>query len=156
LDPDSQNTVLLKAIQLYLHSKVNLNLTAAGLNLTSTEDKYSSLGGHNCYDYDSDDEGNDGRTVVGILSKYKIIKDPPSDDWHRLGSYGEPVAAFVELRIENHDVASGDGKQKENLRIFNFRSTHILLMPLETTFDWYMSELRKLRIARDSCTNSSR
>jgi hypothetical protein len=28
--PDSQNTVLLKAIQLYLHSKVNLNLTAAG------------------------------------------------------------------------------------------------------------------------------
>jgi hypothetical protein len=44
-------------------------------NLTFTEDKYSSLGGCHCYDYDSDDEG-DGRTVVGILlSKYKIIKD---------------------------------------------------------------------------------
>jgi hypothetical protein len=38
LDPDSQNTVLLQVIQLYLHSKVNLNLTAAALNLTSTED----------------------------------------------------------------------------------------------------------------------
>jgi chaperone BCS1 len=146
LDPDSQNTVLLKAIQLYLHSKVNLNLTAADLNLTSTEDKNSSLGGYNSYDYDSDDEDNDGRTVVGILSKYKIIKDPPSDVWHQLGSYGEPASAFVELRIENHDVASGDGKKKENLRIFNFRSTqgNAIDAFVETTFDWYMSELRKL------------
>jgi chaperone BCS1 len=146
LDPDSQNTVLLKAIQLYLHSKVNLNLTAAVLNLTSTEDKHSSLGGYNSYDYDSDDEDSDGRTVVGILSKYKIIKDPPSDDWHQLGSYGVPASAFVELLIENHDVASADGKQKEHLRIFNFRSTqgHAIDAFVETTFDWYMSELRKL------------
>jgi chaperone BCS1 len=147
LDPDSQNTVLLKAIQLYLHSKVNLNLTAADLNLTSTEDKHSSLGGYNSYDYDSDDEdSSNGRTVVGILSKYKIIKDPPSNDWHQLGSYGEPVSAFVELLIENRDVASGDGKQREKLRIFNFRSTqgHSIDTFVDTSFDWYMSELRKL------------
>jgi SpoVK/Ycf46/Vps4 family AAA+-type ATPase len=146
LDPDSQNTVLLKAIQLYLHSKVNLNLTAADLNLTSTEDKHSSLGGYSSYDCDSDDEDSDGRTVVGILSKYKIIKNPPSDDWHQLGSYGELASASVELRIENHDVASGDGKQKENLRIFNFRSPQGRAIDafVETAFDWYMNELRKL------------
>lgn len=50
LDPDSQNTVLLKAIQLYLHSKVDLKLKAADLNLTSTEDKHSSLGAYSSYD----------------------------------------------------------------------------------------------------------
>lgn len=146
LDPDSQNTILLKAIELYLHSKVDLNLTMADLNLTSTEDKHSSLGGYNSYDYDSDDEDNDGRTVVGILSKYKIIKNPPTDDWHKLGFYGEPVSASVELRIESHDVTSGEGKQKESVRIFNFRSPqgHAIDAFVETAFDWYMSELRKL------------
>jgi chaperone BCS1 len=150
LDPDSQNTILLKAIQLYLHSKVNLNLTVADLNLTSTEDKHSSLGGYSSYDYDSDDEDSDGRTAVGILSKYKIIKDPPSNDWHQLGSYGEPVSASVELRIENHETSgegkSGEGKQQENLRIFNFRSPqgHAIDAFVEIAFEWYMNELRKL------------
>jgi hypothetical protein len=55
------------------------------------------------YDYDSDDEG-DGRTVVGS-EQYKIIKDLPWTTGTNSVSYGEPVAAFVELRIENHDVA---------------------------------------------------
>jgi hypothetical protein len=117
LDPDSQNTVLLKAIQLYLHSKVNLNLTLADLNLTLTEDKHSSLGGYSRYDSDLENEDSDGRTAVGILSKYKIIKDPPSNDWHQLGSYGEPASASVELRIENHAKTgiTDEGKQPENV-----------------------------------------
>lgn len=52
----------------------------------------------------------------------------------------------VELRIGNYDVASGDGKQKDNLRIFNFRSLqgNAIDAFVETAFDWYMNELRKL------------
>jgi hypothetical protein len=116
------------------------------LNLTSTEDKHSSLGGYNSYDCDcdydcdSDDEDSDGRTVVGILSKYKIIKNPPrSANWHQLVSHGEPASASVsvELRIESHDVKSGDGKLKVNLRIFNVRSPQRSAIDafVETAFD---------------------
>jgi len=143
LDPDSQNTILLKAIQLFLHTNVKLDLKAAGINLTSTEDKHSSLGGYN--DFDSEDESDDRRTVVGILSKYKIIKDPPANTWHKLGSYGDP-SAVVELHISNHEEDLGDGKKKKDVRTFTFRSTDGRAIDafVDSAFDWYMAELRRL------------
>ena len=39
---DTQNNVLIKAIKLYLHQKMNLKLTTAHLDLTSLDDKNSS------------------------------------------------------------------------------------------------------------------
>ena len=87
MDSDTQNNVLIKAITLYLHQKMNLKLTTAHLDLTSLDDKNSSPYG-SYYDDDDSDDGDDGRsrqTLVGILSKYKIIQKAPNDEWHDIG-----------------------------------------------------------------------
>ena len=73
------------------------------VNLTSTEDKHSLFGGYN--GFDSEGENDDSRTVVGILSQYKIIQNLPANTWHKLGSYRESPDVF-ELLISD----SGDGK----------------------------------------------
>jgi hypothetical protein len=74
----------------------------------------------------------DGRTAVGILSKYKIIKDPPSDDWHQLGSYGEPASAPLNsgLRIRMCHLAKElhSNKKTSEFSTFNLQRD-MLLMP---------------------------
>jgi hypothetical protein len=64
--------------------------------------------------------------------QYKIIRTLRVTTGTDSVSYGEPVAAFVELRIENHDVASGDESRKKTFgfSIFDPRRD-ILLMPLK-------------------------
>jgi hypothetical protein len=42
-DIDTQNTVLNKAIQLFIHHKLNLNILSAVVDWTSTEDKAASI-----------------------------------------------------------------------------------------------------------------
>lgn len=144
LDPNSQNTILLKAIQLYLHAKVKLDMKAANLDLTSTQDEQSSIGGY--YNCDSDDNENDSRTIVGILSKFKIVQNPPRNAWHKLGSYGKTSPTLVELRIMDNEETSGDGKQNKHTRTFEFRSSDggAIDAFVDTAFDWYIDELRKL------------
>ncbi len=65
-DEDCQNSVLMKAIVLYLHKVVQLNMKEADVNLTSTEDKTSSLGHNYYYDdmMDDDEEDDHSRTVA--------------------------------------------------------------------------------------------
>jgi hypothetical protein len=115
-DEDSQNTVLIKAINLYLHHQVKLKLQEAHVDLTSTEDKNASVGrsSHYHYDYyDSPDHGNDdedSKTVVGALSKYRIVQKPPPNQWHNLGEYGEgKFVAPVRLQIEKIEDQRNDG-----------------------------------------------
>jgi len=111
VDSDTQNNVLIKAIKLYLHQKMNLKLTTAHLDLTSLDDKNSSPYG-SYYDDDDSNDGDDGRsrqTLVGILSKYKIIQKPPNDEWHDIGRHGNSNST-VELKIEQKEVASIDQK----------------------------------------------
>ncbi|KAI2496113.1 hypothetical protein MHU86_18390 [Fragilaria crotonensis] len=89
VDSDTQNNVLIKAIKLYLHQKMNLKLTTAHMDLTSLDDKNSSpYGSYYDDNGDDDDEGRSRQTLVGILSKYKIIKKPPHDEWHDIGRHG--------------------------------------------------------------------
>jgi hypothetical protein len=155
----TEHRILLKAIQLYLHSKVNLNLTAAGESNFYRRMKLLRLVTGAATTMTPDDEGNDGRTVVGILQQrqvHKIIRTLRVTTGTNSVSYGEPVAAFVELRLRIMMWHLELKSRKKTFRVFNFRSTRHTIDAFETTFDWYMSELRKLRIARDSCTNSSR
>jgi len=147
-EEDSQNTVLLKAIRLYLHSQVKLDLRDADLDLTSTEDKNSSVGRHSyCYDSDDDEADDSSRTIVGILSKYKIIRKPPRNEWHKLGSFGEP-AAEVSLRIEHYEEREGDDKKTKTERVqrFHFTSSEGRAIDefIDQAYSWYMEELHKL------------
>lgn len=151
MDSDTQNNVLIKAIKLYLHQKMNLKLTTAHLDLTSLDDKnispYSSY-----YDDDNSNDGDDGRsrqTLVGILSKYKIIQKPPNDQWHDIGRHGNSNST-VELKIEQKEVASIDQKGSSH-SVRTVVEMHFVLSTsdaidafVDKAYEWYMSELRKL------------
>eukprot|EP00546_Thalassionema_frauenfeldii_P008186 CAMPEP_0178912140 /NCGR_PEP_ID=MMETSP0786-20121207/10092_1 /TAXON_ID=186022 /ORGANISM="Thalassionema frauenfeldii, Strain CCMP 1798" /LENGTH=718 /DNA_ID=CAMNT_0020584679 /DNA_START=1857 /DNA_END=4013 /DNA_ORIENTATION=+ len=148
VDDDTQNTVLMKAIQLYLHQVMNLKLKIADVDLTSLDDKNCNRGYYD--DDDSDEEGNSSRkTLVGMLSKYKIVKKPPSQMWHKLGSHGE-TDGMVELMItEKSDVTSdskGNTKTSDKTLTFHFVSPKPDSIDafIDKAYQWYMTELHRL------------
>jgi hypothetical protein len=82
LDSDTQNPVLLKAIELYIHHNCQLQLNSANLDLTSME---SNSRNRNCYG----NYGGEGTsTFAGMLSKYQIITKPLRNQRHDLGAFG--------------------------------------------------------------------
>ena len=148
LDPEgSHNTLLLRAIQLYIHHKVKLNLRTAHLKLTSMDD--NSGASNNYYDdWDVDDGDKESRTLAGQLSKYKIIMDPPRNDWHDLGRYGDP-AATVRLLIDEQESEIGGkedaGKAHCETR-FDFVSSGAGAIDafIDKAYQWYIDELRNM------------
>jgi chaperone BCS1 len=151
LDEDTQNSVLLKAIKLYLHQVVKLKLRRAYLDLTGMEDK--SSGWSSEYNSDSDDDSEDGascsrKTLVGMLSRYNIVKNLPEQQWHELGEYGCP-ASMVALRIESathrEEKEKGNNPEINNIT-FHFTSSGDGAIDafIDTAYQWYMGELRKL------------
>ena len=127
MDEDAENSVLLKAIKLYLHQVVKLKLKRAQIDPTGLEDK-NSYYGYSIYDSDSDDEGDkDGsysgsrKTLAGTLSRFKISKQLPENEWHDLGTYGKSESPVV-LRIERNSLREGeddDEKSKKSTQIIN-------------------------------------
>lgn len=140
LDPDTQNAVLLKAIQLYLHQKCNLNLPIANLDLASMGAGYVD---------EDEDENESNKTMGGFLSKCKVIKKPPHDQWHQLGLFGKPEA-LVQLWITESEEAAGSkdaGSNKSHCtKTFKFVSSGETAIDsfVDTAYQWYMDELRKM------------
>ena len=152
---DSQNTILLKAIRLYLHKKLNLDLRDAEMELTTTDDRNASVG-TSCYyddDYSDDEDGQntdeDSKTIVGALSKYSIIKKPRPNKWYQLGQFGKLEPADVRLIVEHNE----EDKSEKNTS--HTRITHQLRLRSESgeavddfvnkAYSWYVEELRKLQ-----------
>ena len=149
IDSDTQNNVLIKAINLYLHQKMNLKLTTAHLDLTSLDDKSSSYDSYYEDNSDGDDEGRSRQTLVGILSKYKIVKKPPHNVWHNIGRHGNSNS-IVELKIEKNEISSNDkdgsghkGQASIELHLVSSAPDAIDAF-IDKAYAWYMSELRKL------------
>lgn len=148
LDEDSQNRVLQKAIKLYLHSEVKIQLSAADTNLTALDGK-GALSSHNTYynDYDDDEADDSKRTVVGILSTYKLVQSPPVNDWHKIGCFGKE-SSVVELQISHSEEQDGSEKSplKSSTLAFNFRSDSggAIDAFLDTAYNWYLGELKEL------------
>ena len=157
-DQDTQNTILLKAIQMYLHSVIKLKLPQAEVDLTSTEDKNSNLGRNNRYYYDSDDDDDeDDRTIVGALAKYKVIRKPFPGQWFDLGVYGaekqpddstsDPEKPCqVWFRIERGEEAGEDGKTKDITSCYRFQAEDGKAIDcfIDKAYQWYMQELKKM------------
>ena len=151
--------MLLKAIKLYLHQKVNVKLTKANVELTGMEDKKSDFlsSCYDDYDSDSEDDGSDcggshgsPRTLVGMLSRYKIVKGLPELEWHTLGTYGSPPG-LVKLRIDNRSIQRNNGENdSEKLEVqqttFWFISNTETAIDafIDTAYQWYMGELAKM------------
>ena len=158
LDRDTKNSVLIKAIKLYLHQIVKLNLKVAHLDLTSMEDKEADLGyfSHSLYSDGDDDDSDYGgsssrKTLAGVLSRYKIIKAIPEHEWQELGEYGNPPS-LVKMRIEQesqHETKESNNS-KSTLEI-NDTTYHFVSSGegaidafIDKAYQWYMDQLRKL------------
>ncbi|CAB9518996.1 Mitochondrial chaperone BCS1 [Seminavis robusta] len=139
LDEDSHNSVLIKAIRLYCHTNVDLNLRKADLSLTTVEDETHA---NDCY-Y--------GQSIVNLLQCYKMVKNPPEKQWHKLGVFGAEKngASFVELQIssESSDSEDGDNKNKKSTRntTYTLRSLDGSALDtfLDTVYSWYIKELKR-------------
>jgi chaperone BCS1 len=153
-DEDTQNSVLLKAIKMYLHQVVKLKLLSAYLDLTGMEDKNSHGYYDNDYDSDSDDEDEEygsRKTLVGMLSRYKIINRLPNNEWHNLGMFGKDPPSIVLMRIEHQSRKEGDENKKERSVEINNTTFHFTALEdgaidafINTAYQWYIGELRKL------------
>jgi hypothetical protein len=148
-DEDTKNSVLLKAIKMYLNQVVKLKLSSAHLDLTQLQE---SSAYYECDSDDDDDEYGSRRTLVGTLSRYKIINRLPNNEWHDLGSYGEPSCSVM-LRVENQTREEGEKDEKKNTSKFEINETvfHFTASEegsidafIETAYNWYIAELRKL------------
>jgi len=149
-DNDEQNTVLIKAIKLYLHRVANIPLKEAVIDLTSLDDKHSSVGrSRNRYDDDDDEDAEfDSRTVVGALAKYNIVKKPRQNIWFDIGTHGKLNPALVKLILEKTEEDRGE-KNSAHTRI-----TEVLKLRSESgdaidafvdkAYLWYLEQLKKL------------
>jgi SpoVK/Ycf46/Vps4 family AAA+-type ATPase len=132
---------------------VKLELTVAHLELTEPQDKRSNCG---YYDDSDDDEEDDEfcgsrKTLAGVLSRYRIIKRLPNDEWHNLGDYGDPPST-VHLHVSHVDQHDG-GKSKEGNQntqtsniIYHFKAAGEGAIDtfIDTAYRWYIEELRTL------------
>ncbi len=147
-DEDTQNTILIKAMKLYLHKVIQLNLREAEVDLTSTEDKNSSVRNtsYNYYDNDEDNDKN-SKTLVGALAKYSIVKKPRANEWHQLGQHGKLEPAEVKLCIEFEEDESSSEKSGPKKMVHRFRlrseSGEAIDHFIDKAYEWYMNELRK-------------
>ncbi|GAX15054.1 mitochondrial chaperone BCS1 [Fistulifera solaris] len=151
-DEDCQNSVLMKAIVLYLHKVVQLDMKEADVSLTSTEDKTSSLG-HNYYHdddmMDDDEEDDHSRTVAGALSKYTIVQRPRPNQWFTVGDYGKLEPSEVRLIIEHHEDENQGGKENAQTKIvkrfrFQGESGEAIDCFVAKAYQWYLDELKKM------------
>lgn len=78
---NNKNTLLIKAVQLYVHKVVKIDLKNANIELLPPEeDSY-------CYDSDSDGEVE---TYADRLKKMELLRKPTDREWVDIGSYSEP------------------------------------------------------------------
>jgi ATPase family associated with various cellular activities (AAA) len=146
LDEDTRNSVLLKAIQLYLHHECHLTLSTAFLNLTSFE---GQLHNYRSYYGNDDDDDDASKTLAGTLSKYEIVKKPPHNTWHNVGLFGSPptmVKIFISEDEENVSEGTKETSKSQCTTTFQIESSSANAIDsfTDTAYDWYLAELKKM------------
>jgi len=143
---DSQNELLIKAIQLYLDNKGLLKLKNAELELTQLgeDDKKN-----NYYYYYHDDE-QDTTSVADTLSKYKVIKKPFVNIWLDIGKHGHSkemhdVILMVQENKEDINGKENSVQHKHDLTLY-FRSEgkDSIDVFIDNAYNWYLEQLRTL------------
>eukprot|EP00977_Amphora_coffeiformis_P008844 scaffold1999_cov153-Amphora_coffeaeformis.AAC.4 len=78
---NNKNTLLIKAVQLYVHKVVKIDLQKAYIELLPPDED------NNYYDSDSDGEEE---TYADRLKKMEVLRKPKDGEWVDIGSYSEP------------------------------------------------------------------
>jgi len=146
LGGDSQNELLIKAIQLYLDAEGLLKLKTAELELRQIgEDEQKN----NYYYYGNDDENS--TTLADTLSKYKVIKKPLKDLWLTLGKHGhEKDQHEITLMVQENkeDVNNKDGgsaQHKHDIKLhFKSEGKDAIDVFIDKAYKWYLDQLRTL------------
>lgn len=144
---DSQNELLIKAIQLYLDFKGILKLQSAKLELQQIGEDDSNK--NNYYYYYNDEENS--TTLADTLSKYKVVKKPLHNIWLDLGNHGEGTEGHnIELMVEEtkediNNKNSDSMQQKHELTlIFKSEGKDSIDVFIDKAYEWYLDQLRTL------------
>ena len=158
---DSQNEVLIKAIQLYLDHHNLLKLRCADLELRQLDKDDSKNRG---YYYYYDEEQN-STTLADTLAKYKIVKNPLKRVWLNVGKYPSTAdtANSDDLKkeqkefevhlivtenkedINNKDEGSSSLKHRHELQMrFTSEGKNSIDVFIEKAYTWYISQLRTM------------
>jgi DNA polymerase III delta prime subunit len=159
---DSQNEVLMKAIQLYLDHYDLLKLRKAELELRQIDKDDSK---NNYYYYYNNDEGS-STTLADTLAKYKIVKKPMKNIWLNVGKYPstssissinregkqEKIDYDVNLIVTENkeDVDDKEGgsaslKHRHQLKLhFSSEGKESIDTFIDIAYKWYIAQLRTL------------
>ena len=149
-DEDTQNSILMKAIDMYLNSHVKMDLIEADVDLTSTEDKNADVG------QQSSNNGEDEQhtTLAGVLTKYHVLLKPPKGEWHDIGNYGTTEGicgeekAKVWLFMEQVEMRKTDESKWVRTYVLQSDSSFAIEDFIDKAYRNYLEQLRK------SCDNS--
>lgn len=140
INPDCQNSLLIKAVQLYLHVHMEWDLTAATVELTSRTERAAKLGNRGRYSYRPyDTSSSEDTSLAGTLAKYEIVQNPPEQQWHSLGEFGESKR-LVRLWTQHQQR----GGEKRMLLRFESEDGAAIDAFLSGAYQWYLGELRKM------------
>ena len=139
-DATNHNSVIIKAVRLYCHSMIDLKLKKADLSLTAVEDEFHS-GGSNYY----------GQSIVSLLKQYKLVKNPPEMQWHRLGVFGDKKndESLVEMTKTSNNSSDSDKEKNASKTTqsvtYTFRSLDGSAIDafLDTAYEWYIKQLKQ-------------
>jgi len=167
IDDDLKNEILIKAITMYLQHLKCIKLQHADLKLTTMRQEYD------CDYSDSDDEDDDeGGRFSNQLSSYKIVHNPPADEWHPTGrvfpsakptthdpiKYDKSELHEVQIKINEKEESSGgdegegDEKKKSAASSRERRTAEYCLRStgeesvdqfIEEAYAWYVSEIKR-------------
>jgi len=156
-DEDSQNSILLKAIKLYLHKVVKLDLRSTHLDLTELRDANCDIHDDEDDEFQEDEFGNRPHVPTSLasqLTRYTILSSLPKDEWHEIGTFG---GGKVSLTIEHNNRTesngtdqSGSGNNNTNTRSIEDTTFHFSSPTkgsidcfVNAAYQWYLDELRK-------------
>mmetsp|Transcript_58405 Transcript_58405/g.139291 ORF Transcript_58405/g.139291 Transcript_58405/m.139291 type:complete len:731 (+) Transcript_58405:75-2267(+) len=139
-DEQNRNTVLVRALTLYLAEK-ELKFKSADVNLVSIKE--------NNYCYYSDDEGdedeeNDSRSEVGQLKKnYRLTRSAPEEQWTEV----EPGVMYMKSTEKGDEDAGKDAKlMRKKVKISVSGKTEEAVDGfLNKAYNWYLDELKKMQ-----------
>lgn len=161
---DSQNEVLIKAIQLYLDFHGLLKLKKAELELRQIDHDDSS----NNYYYYYDDDQDNSTTLADTLAKYKIVKKPLKNVWLKVGKYPSAICeqgegeknestaknedyevnlCVTESKEDIDDKEGGNSstKHRHDIKLlFTSEGKESIDAFIETAYKWYINQLRTL------------
>lgn len=142
---DSQNELLMKAIQLYLDHEKILKLKTANLELSQVG-KDDSRRSHYYYSYDDENT----TTLADTLSKYKVVKKPLKNMWLKIGKHGHPgdeyeVDLLVEEQKEDINGNNDSIKHKHDITLhFKSEGKDSIDVFIDKAYKWYLGQLRTL------------